>query len=68
MDGDPGLDGPGHDCGRFYGVLIQRIAYRPMLSAPRLSILITAVGVSLVLFNAVMALTSGEIHGLQHGA
>jgi len=51
----------------FMGVLIQRIAYRPMLSAPRLSILITAVGVSLVLFNAVMAATSGEYTAFNTG-
>ena len=44
----------------FLGVLIQRLAYRPMLSAPRLSLLITALGVSLVLFNLVMAFTHGE--------
>ncbi len=42
------------------GVLIQRIAYQPMLSAPRLSILITALAVSMVLSNAVMAFTDGE--------
>ncbi|MFA5537260.1 MAG: branched-chain amino acid ABC transporter permease [Bacillota bacterium] len=42
------------------GVGIQRVAYRPLLKAPRLSILITAVGVSLVLYNFVMVLTNGE--------
>ncbi len=42
------------------GVFIQRVAYRPMLGAPRLSILITAIGVSLVLYNSVMAITDGE--------
>lgn len=42
------------------GVLIQRIAYRPMLSAPRLSILITALAVSMILSNGVMAFTDGE--------
>lgn len=42
------------------GVLIQRIAYQPMLSAPRLSILITALGVSLILYNTVMVVTNGE--------
>ncbi len=42
------------------GVLIQRVAYRPMLSAPRLSILITALAVSMVLSNGVMALTDGD--------
>lgn len=42
------------------GVLIQRVAYVPMLSAPRLSILITALAVSMVLYNFVMAMTSGE--------
>ncbi|MBW1635712.1 MAG: branched-chain amino acid ABC transporter permease [Deltaproteobacteria bacterium] len=42
------------------GVLIQRIAYVPMLSAPRLSILITALAVSMVLYNGVMAFTDGQ--------
>jgi len=42
------------------GVVIQRIAYQPMLAAPRLSILITALAVSLVLQNAVLALTGGQ--------
>lgn len=39
----------------FLGMGIERIAYRPLLKAPRLSILITAVGMSLVLENAIMA-------------
>jgi len=51
----------------FLGVVIQRIAYRPLLSAPRLSILITAMGVSLVLFNAVMAATIGEYKAFETG-
>ncbi|MDJ0624382.1 MAG: branched-chain amino acid ABC transporter permease [Desulfocapsaceae bacterium] len=42
------------------GVLIQRIAYQPMLAAPRLSILITALAVSMILSNSVMAFTDGE--------
>ncbi|HHL34115.1 MAG TPA: branched-chain amino acid ABC transporter permease [Desulfobulbaceae bacterium] len=42
------------------GVIIQRIAYVPMLQAPRLSILITALAVSMVLSNGVMAITDGE--------
>ena len=42
------------------GVIIQRIAYVPMLRAPRLSILITALAVSMVLSNGVMAITDGE--------
>jgi branched-chain amino acid transport system permease protein len=37
------------------GMGIERVAYRPLLKAPRLSILITAVGMSLVLENGVMA-------------
>jgi branched-chain amino acid transport system permease protein len=36
------------------GMGIERIAYRPLLSSPRLTILITAVGVSLVLENGFM--------------
>ncbi len=42
------------------GVIIQRIAYQPMLEAPRLSILITALAVSMILSNGVMAITDGE--------
>ncbi len=42
------------------GVIIQRVAYRPMLKAPRLSILITALAVSMILSNGVMAITDGE--------
>lgn len=42
------------------GVLIQRVAYQPMLTAPRLSILITALAVSMILSNAVLAITDGE--------
>jgi branched-chain amino acid transport system permease protein len=42
------------------GVIIQRIAYVPMLDAPRLSILITALAVSMILSNGVMAITDGE--------
>ena len=45
----------------FLGVVIERIAYAPMLKAPRLSILITALAVSLVLQNAVLTLTNGQI-------
>ncbi|MGB8955761.1 MAG: branched-chain amino acid ABC transporter permease, partial [Tumebacillaceae bacterium] len=37
-----------------FGMGIERIAYRPLLHSSRLTILITAVGVSLVLENAVM--------------
>jgi branched-chain amino acid transport system permease protein len=36
------------------GVAIERVAYQPLLTAPRLSILITALGVSLALENAVL--------------
>jgi branched-chain amino acid transport system permease protein len=51
----------------FLGVLIQRIAYRPMLQAPRLSILITALSVSLILYNLVMVLTDGEFKAFTVG-
>ncbi|HID02147.1 MAG TPA: branched-chain amino acid ABC transporter permease [Desulfobacterales bacterium] len=43
-----------------FGVIIQRVAYRPMLTAPRLSILITALAVSMILSNGVMSITDGE--------
>ena len=42
------------------GFLIQRVAYRPLFNAPRLSLMIVAIGVSLVLENAMMLLTNGE--------
>ncbi len=52
------------------GVIIQRVAYKPMLKAPRLSILITALAVSMILYNTVMLLTQGQykpfITGLTH--
>ncbi|MDD7593441.1 MAG: branched-chain amino acid ABC transporter permease [Peptoniphilaceae bacterium] len=55
------------------GLLIQRIAYRPLLSAPRLSLLITAIGMSFLLQNgaqiafgadakSVDPLISGSLH------
>ena len=42
--------------------LAQKLAYRPLLdkSAPRLSLLITAIGVSLIIYNAVMVITKGQ--------
>jgi branched-chain amino acid transport system permease protein len=42
------------------GFLSQRFAYRPLLGAPRLSLLITAIGVSLILSNSVMTLTNAR--------
>lgn len=42
------------------GYLVQRFAYRPLLSSPRLSLLITAIGVSLVIYNSVMAVTNSQ--------
>lgn len=44
----------------FFGMFIERVAYRPMLKAPRLSILITALAVLLVLRNAMLAFTGGQ--------
>ncbi|MEO6827064.1 MAG: branched-chain amino acid ABC transporter permease [Microbacteriaceae bacterium] len=40
----------------FAGVLIERVAYRPLRSAPRLAVLITAVGVSFSLEYGVSAI------------
>ena len=42
------------------GVCIERIAYRPMRHAPRLSILITALAASMVLNSSVLAITGGR--------
>lgn len=52
-------------CG-ILGFLIQLVAYRPLLDAPRLSLLITAIGVSLVLYNTVMIITNGEYMFFHH--
>jgi branched-chain amino acid transport system permease protein len=49
------------------GVLIQRVAYKPMLHAPRLSILITALGVSMILYNTVMIRTGGQYKAYKTG-
>ena len=42
------------------GYLAQRLAYRPLLGAPRLSLLITAIGVSLIISNTVMVITNTQ--------
>ncbi|WID95207.1 hypothetical protein QO058_20775 [Bosea vestrisii] len=42
------------------GVFIERVAYRPMRGAPRLSILITALAASMVLNSSILALTGGR--------
>ena len=54
------------------GFIAQRFAYRPLLNAPRLSMLITAIGVSLVIYNTVMVITNSRplyfISGLDNSA
>ena len=42
------------------GFLVQRVAYKPLFDAPRLSLLITAIGVSLVVNNTVMVGTNSQ--------
>lgn len=37
-----------------YGITLERVAYRPLRNAPRLSILISAIGMSILLQNYVM--------------
>ena len=49
------------------GYLAQRFAYRPMLNAPRLSLLITSLGVSLIIYNSVMAVTNSQPFFFQSG-
>ena len=43
-----------------FGVLIDRVAYRPLRHAPKLSVLITALAVSMLLENIVLAATGGQ--------
>lgn len=42
------------------GIIIERIAYRPMRSAPRIAALITAIGVSFFLENGMILLVSPQ--------
>ena len=49
------------------GYLAQRFAYRPLLNAPRLSLLITAIGVSLVIYNSVMVLSESKPYFFHSG-
>jgi branched-chain amino acid transport system permease protein len=48
------------------GVVIARVAYQPLLRAPRLSILITALGVSLLLENAVLLMYGAGFRTYPH--
>ena len=43
------------------GVIIERLAYRPLRNAPRLAPLITAIGVSFILQNLVFVMISNSI-------
>lgn len=51
----------------FLGMLIERVAYRPLLHAPRLSILITALAVSMVLENGALSVTGGQYTAFNTG-
>jgi len=44
----------------FLGVLIERFAYKPLREAPRMSVMISAIGVSYLLQNTVTYLTGGQ--------
>ncbi len=44
------------------GVLIERVAYRPLRNAPKLSLLITAIGISFLLEYLMMALVGPDQH------
>ncbi|MEX3787982.1 branched-chain amino acid ABC transporter permease [Paraburkholderia sp. BR14374] len=48
------------------GLLIERLAYQPLLRAPRLSILITALGVSLALQNGVLLIYGAGFRTYPH--
>ncbi len=43
----------------FLGVMIEKVAYRPLRTAPRMSIMISAIGVSYLLQNAALYATGG---------
>jgi branched-chain amino acid transport system permease protein len=48
------------------GLAIERVAYQPLLRAPRLSILITALGVSLALENGVLLIYGAGFNTYPH--
>lgn len=50
----------------FLGITIDRIAYRPLRFAPRISILITAIGVSFLLENSFMSSLAAARKALAH--
>src|SRR5574337_1258014 len=52
-------------CGA-YGVTVERLAYRPLRNAPRLSPLISALGVSIFLQNFVMLAQGPRDKGFPH--
>ncbi len=43
----------------FLGVLVERVAYKPLRTAPRMSIMISAIGVSYLLQNLLWYITGG---------
>ena len=43
----------------FLGFVIERVAYRPLRSAPRMSVMISAIGVSYLLLNCALYFTGG---------
>ncbi len=47
-------------CAAFVGIIIERVAYRPMRNAPRIAILITAIGVSFFLEYGMILLVSPQ--------
>ena len=47
-------------CCAIMGVLIDRVAYKPLRSAPRLAALITAIGISLFLQNLALLIWGGD--------
>ena len=47
-------------CCALIGILIDRIAYKPLRAAPRLAALITAIGISLFLQNLALLIWGGE--------
>ncbi len=47
-------------CAGLVGIIIERIAYKPMRNAPRIAILITAIGVSFLLEYGMMLIVSPQ--------
>lgn len=49
-------------CIAFLGVVLERLAYRPLRTAPRLSAVVSALGASMIIQNGIMLIWGPQMH------